>query len=460
MKSALLIPMLTSALLAGLVETNEGTFLELYSDYNIQSDIISKVSTEKGRLDRQRCRKTRDESEWCKVTYTLSGISVTGWSDKRSLDTIASKPNKRPTFEKNYGGQYSDIGNDILALKDGFLIVGQTDSFGKGQNDVYLMKTDKFGNKLWSFVYGGKQNDVAYSVTAINDGFMIAGKTGSFGNRDQSLYVARISNDGRLVWQNGYYSDKDDYYVGKSILQTDDNHVVVAGSEDHMKFFDSDVYCQLTGININGQKEWIKNYGGEDTDRANSIIRSGNNFVFAGVTDTWGHGGDDAYVVKVNNKGQRVWHNAFGYGYDEEANQIITTKDGGYLVVGTTESDHRNAKDVYVVKVNENGTRAWQKHYGSTEDEEGLDVVEVENGYVIAGYTKDTKSYKSDVYLLKIDRIGNIFWEKKYGGNNDEKGHAIAKTDDGFVVTGYTSSTADHSKDLYILKVDNNGNMN
>lgn len=115
--------------------------------------------------------------------------------------------------------------------------------------------------------------------------------------------------------------------------------------------------------------------------------------------------------------------------------------------------------DVYVVKMNAEGTRQWQHHYGGEYDEEGFGIVETGNGYVIAGCTESTKQFDKQVYLIKINRDGNILWRRTYGGPNDDAAYAIAKTSDGFIITGYTEGGTDRGKDLYLLKVDENGKL-
>ncbi|NOR57488.1 MAG: hypothetical protein GQ474_03085, partial [Sulfurimonas sp.] len=236
MKFTLLVLLFASALFSTVIETNKGTFLQIYADKDPQSNIVATVSVDKGKIDTSRCFNTRDDARWCKLTYTQNGVSINGYSDEKSLKTLASRANKKSTFVLNYGGRYSEVGNAILPLEDGILLVGSTESFGKGQKDVYVVKVDNFGNKIWSGAYGGGGVDEANAVVAVKDGFMLAGTTRSFGNRIQSLYLAKISKTGNLRSQEGYYSDKDDYYVGKDMVKISEDNLLIAGHEDHVKF--------------------------------------------------------------------------------------------------------------------------------------------------------------------------------------------------------------------------------
>jgi len=456
MKHLLALSLLTSALLAGLHETNSGLYLQVYEDHDPQSKIIAEVSTSNGKIETMKCRGTR-HGEWCKVRYYNDNIRLLGWSDKVSLDSLATRPNTKPSFEKVYGGRYGEEGNDILALDDGFLMVGTTESFGNGQKDAYVVKVDKLGNELWSHTYGGGSEDIAEAVIPMAGGFMLSGATWSMGADGQSLYVVRISENGQLMWENGYFSKKRDRYLGKSLVQMNDNYVMVAGSEEHIKFFNAKISCYLTAININGQQKWVERYGGKNPERANSIIKTEDGFVFAGTTETWGEGGTDMYVVKIDASGKRLWHNAFGGDFDEDAKEVIATRDGGYLLVGTTNSDHGKLKDVFVVKIDEKGDMVWQHHYGGRANDEGFGVVEDSDGYVVVGYTKSTKDLSSDVYLIKLDYDGAVKWSKTYGGSGNDEGHAIVSTDDGYAITGFKATSASKGKELYLIKVNKDG---
>ena len=458
MRYFLALSLMITALLAGLHETNDGLFLEIFEKHDRQSRIIAEVSTDKGELETLRCRGVRTD-EWCKVRYRSAGVVLEGWSDKKSLDVITARPNTKPTFERRIGGRYSDEGHAVLAVDDGFIIVGSSESFGEGQRDGYLVKTDRFGNTVFTQSYGGSRDDNLEAIMPFKDGYVMAGSTYSFGNGNENLYVVRTNAKGELIWEKGYYEKKRDRYIGKALALVNDEHVMVAGSQEHIKFFNGDTYCYLTAIDAKGEQKWAQRYGGKNPDRANSIVKVKGGYVFAGYTETWGDSGKNMYVVKIDDNGHRLWHYAYGGEFDEVVNQVITTKDGGYLLIGTTNSDHRRLKDVYAVKLDSQGKWQWKRHYGGSSDEEGFGVVEDESGYVVVGYTKSTKNLSSDLYLLKLDYDGLIVWKRTYGGSGNDVGRAIIKVEDGFVMTGHSDGASDRGVDLYLLKVDKEGKL-
>jgi len=459
MKKTIFISLIASALFAGVTPTNDVSFVKIYSDKDTQSSIVATVSANKGNLVKKRCLTNRTAQRWCKVDYVYRDLTLHGYVKEEALLAMYAVPNTNSTFETTYGGRYDDVANSVIKTDGGFLLAGYTDSFGHGRSDAYVIKIDEFGNKIYSLALGGDSEDVANAVVELDDSYVLAGYTRSFGNGVESFYMAKFLKNGDFSWQRGFYSDKDDYYRARDMVKISPTNMLLAGYENHVKFFNSETNIYLNAINSDGVRNGIKRYGGDKIDEANSIINVADGYVVAGMTRTWGHGGEDAYVIKLDKNGNRIWHNAFGFSYDEVANQIIQTSDGGYILVGTTDSSIRDQQNIYVVKMNANGGREWQGHYGSREDEEGFGIVEVDDGYVIAGYTKDTKSYSSDVYLMKLSKNGNVMWDKKYGLDKDDGAKAIVKTKDGFLVVGYQTSLESYSKDVYILKVNNQGNI-
>jgi hypothetical protein len=300
--------------------------------------------------------------------------------------------------------------------------------------------------------------DDGRDVVATDDGFVITGTTSSFGNRARSIYLCKISKSGALNWQKAYYSDNDDYYSANSIVK-DGDKFLVAGFEDHVEFFNSEVNGYVNVIDEQGRRYATNYYGGKDVEKINSIISVENGYVLVGETDTWGNGDKDIFIVKINKSGKAQWDWAYGFKYNEVGHQVIQTTDGGYLIVGYTDIDRANKKDIYVVKLNSKGAREWHHYYGTSEDDEGNSVVEVDDGYVIAGYTNDTKHLNGDVYLLKIDKSGSVVWARQFGGDDEDRANAIAKVEDGLVVTGFMTTKENYSKDLYLLKTNYNGEI-
>jgi len=363
------------------------------------------------------------------------------------------------TFEKRIGGGEEDIAKSVIVLDDGYLVVGKSKSFTKNRFfDIYVIKIDKLGNKVYSKHLGTKEDEAGNAVVDTGDGYVIVGSSDKLGNDRKSVYLVKIQKDGELIWERAFFSNKFDYYSGNDLAKHDGGFII-ASTERHPKLFNERVDAYITSTDKKGHVFGTRRYGGEDDDMANAIITTEDGYVFAGATESFGHGDFDAYVLKMDKHGKRLWSRAYGGSDDDSANDIIEVSDG-YVLVGTTESFGRRYSDVYVVKMNKNGKRLWQKSYGGSRDEEGYAIVDDGDGYVITGSAESYgEGFRSDLYLFKIDRNGKLLWERIYGQKQDDVGYDLAKTDDGFIVVGTISDERTRDKDVYIIKTDKNGKL-
>jgi len=362
------------------------------------------------------------------------------------------------TFDKTYGGEEDDIGKSVVKLDDGYLIAGDTKSFRDDRDfDAYIIKIDKEGNKIWSKLYGGKDDEHINGLTKFGKNFVFIGSTESYDTRNQTFYFTNIYNNGKIKWEKTYYRDDRNYYYGNDII-SDGSNLVIAGVEKDLELFNAKINPMLFKIDTKGNMLWHGYYGGKDEDRANSIINTKGGYIFAGETESYGHGDFDAYVVKVNKKGKREWFHAYGGKDDEVAHDIIETENG-YILVGTTNSFGLNYKDVYVVKIDKNGKTIWQHSYGGKYDDEGYAITKSpDGGFVIVGKT-ETRRNGDDLYLLKIDKNGKTKWSRTYGGESDDVGYDIITTKDGYLIVGDKKTDRSRDSNVWVLKTDLNGKL-
>jgi hypothetical protein len=363
------------------------------------------------------------------------------------------------TFEKRIGGKETDVAKSVIVLDDAYLIVGKSKSFTKNRFfNIYIIKIDKMGNKIWSKHLGTKEDDEGNAVVQTDDGFVIVGSSDKLGNDRKSIYLVKIQKDGEFIWERAFYSNKYDYYSGNDLVKSADGFMIAA-TERHPKLFNEQIDAYILSADTDGQVIGKRRFGGGDEDMANSIIRTKGGYLFAGSTESFGHGDIDAYVLKFNDNGERLFSRAFGGKDDDIAYDIIEVADG-YVLVGSTESFGRRYSDVYVVKMNKNGNRIWQKAYGGSREDVGYSIVEDSDGYVITGKTESYgENYRSDLYMLKISKNGKLLWERTYGKKQDDIGYDIAKTKDGYIVVGEIADERTRDRDVYIVKTNKNGKL-
>ncbi|HIP19081.1 MAG TPA: hypothetical protein EYG78_07085 [Sulfurovum sp.] len=362
------------------------------------------------------------------------------------------------TFERTFGGDEDDVAKAVIQTDDGYLIAGKTKSFTSHRDyDAYLIKIDKKGKKLWSKVYGGEEDDEANALTAHGKEFVFVGSTESYGNDNLSYYFVKIDANGESLWQKSYFRGERDYYYGNDIV-SDGKNLVIAGSERHLKFMSAKINPLQFQIDTEGDLLWRSYVYGDDEDRAKAIVSTQDGYMLAGSTESYGYGDFDAYLVKLDKEGKKVWFKTFGGKEDEIAEDIIATKDG-YLLVGSTDSFGLNYHNVYVIKTDKEGKKIWERTYGGTYDDEAFAVATApDGGYVIAGRTK-TRRDGFDLLLLKIDENGKRQWERTYGGDEDDAAHDIVATDDGYLIVGEKQSDVSRNSDVWLLKVDLKGKL-
>jgi len=194
-----------------------------------------------------------------------------------------------------------------------------------------------------------------------------------------------------------------------------------------------------------------------DTDSyANGI-----HLVMVKAYDNTGNVGESPVItVNVQNALSSLWKRTFGGSKDDEALSIQQTADGGYIVAGFTESFGEGKRDVYIIKLDEYGKKVWEKTYGRSAYDEAFSIQQTaDGGYIVAGYTDSFGAGGADVYIIKLDADGNKVWEKIYGGSDMDEAYSIQQTaDGGYIVAGFTESFETGGRDFYIIKLDKDGN--
>jgi hypothetical protein len=252
--------------------------------------------------------------------------------------------------------------------------------------------------------------------------------------------------------------------VAFSIIQSSDGGYVVAGWTKSFGAGYSDMY--VVKLDSSGNVQWTKTIGGSKDDLALSIIQSSDGgYVVAGWTKSFGAGSLDMYVVKLDSSGNVQWTKTIGGGSSlfavDYAFSIIQSSDGGYVVAGKTLSFGAGGYDFYVVKLDSSGNVQWTKTIGGSDWDEARSIIQSsDGGYVVAGYTYSFGADYSDIYVVKLDSWGNVQWTKTIGGSVTDVAYSIIQSSDGrYVVAGWTSSFGAGDDDFYVVKMDDNGNV-
>jgi len=363
------------------------------------------------------------------------------------------------SFAKTYGGAYYDGAYSVQQTSDGgYIVAGYTTSFGAGDYDAFLVKTDANGNVQWAKTYGGTYNDLASSVQQTSDGgYIVAGTRFTFAGYYDIFLIKKDAN-GNIQWAKTYVRTDDERAF--SVQQTSDGGYIVAGTRFPFAGWDVDIF--LIKTDANGNIIWAKTYGGTDDDTAFSVQQtSDGGYIVAGYTWSFGAGGRDAFLVKTDANGNVQWAKTYGGTHRDVAYSVQQTSDGGYIVAGGTISFGAGGGDIFLIKTDANGNVQWAKTYGGTDYDWAYSVQQTsDGGYIVAGGTNSFGAGGGDIFLIKTDANGNIIWAKTYGGTNYEWAFSVQQTSDGgYIVAGRTYSFGVDSADIFLIKTDADGNI-
>jgi len=352
-----------------------------------------------------------------------------------------------------------DVGKSIQQTSDrGYIITGFTTSYGAGGRDVWLVKTDSAGNKIWDKTFGGSHWDEGYSVQQTSDGgYILTGYTSSYGAGDYDIWLIKTDAHGDKAWDRTFGGLACD--ISYSVRQTPDGGYIIAGWTDSYGAGWDDVW--LIKTDTSGNKLWDRTFGGADWDQGHSAQRaSDGGYVIAGLTMSYGAGDSDVWLVKTDAIGNRLWDRRFGGAFDDEASSVQQTSDGGYIIAGWTDSSGVGDYDVLLVKTDSVGNKVWNRTLGGANADRGLSVEQTsDGGFILAGSTDSYGAGYHDAWLVKIDPTGNKVWDRTFGGPGYDVGSSVQQTSDGgYIVAGYTTSHGAGSFDVWLIKTDAEGN--
>jgi hypothetical protein len=375
-----------------------------------------------------------------------------------------------PKWAQCYGGTEWDEATGIVQVDSTYWVVGSTKSTGgdisynHGNKDIWLLNIDSNGNLISEKTFGGSKYEGSYTrILRLNDTifYIVSGSNSSDGDISYNpwpgtlgnLWILQINNRGEILWNR------------------------VCGGSGVEEIRDATV----------------TNDGG--------IIALGISLSTDGdVVDHHGYGKYDLWLIKLGVDGQKQWTLSLGGLGDELGGSIIQTSDKGYLVVGSTDGrgggnydstcNHHNPgsgwSDVWVVKLDSVGNIEWQQCYGGTYSDLGANIIELNDGYIAIGLTMSNdgdvtglhdppgnSENSGDIWVFKIDKTGNLLWQKCLGGSNDDFARNIfTTTDGGYMIVGSTRSSdgdvtgyhgipgyPNYTDDIWFAKIDSVGNL-
>lgn len=358
---------------------------------------------------------------------------------------------------KTFGGIWTDEATSIqVADDDGFILAGRTTSFvaNPGYEDAWILKLGSHGEVEWEKTFGGALWDSIRSIQQTVDGGYVAAGSRYPPGGSQEAWVMKLKADGQVDWQYTY--GRESFYDGAwSVQQTSDNGYIVLGWTQSYALGGEQGAWALK-LSESGQIEWQKFFDGDRSDMLFAARQTADGgYILAGGTYALSNVSwySDVWVIKIFPDGSVDWQKTFGGNADEVAYAVQQTADGGFVLASWTSSFGSGGGDIWILRLDDSGALMWQKSYGGEWSDVPLSLkVTSDGGYLVAGYTASYGRGNYDGWVLKLASNGIIEWQKTFGGSADDELSDIEETSTGYVATGKTRSYGAGEEDIWVLR--------
>lgn len=349
---------------------------------------------------------------------------------------------------------YNILGDECgsaLILSDDGNIVMSGSSLGYNTGECIILKTDPSGNVIWTTIYGYDYQDAVGDVIQINTGEYIA--TGHFSFESSYNFrvgLAKIAQDGDLIWSR--ILDIEDYVQesGGSVCQTDDGGFIITGN----CYSNGSHNIFIIKTDTSGIEEWQQTYVFSEDDYAYEIeLCSDSGYVITGMSYNTANSSQDALLFKVDMNGNLLWSQYFGGDDDDCGYSLEKTVDGGYVLAGYNSSDV-TGRGVYLLKTDSEGNELWSEIYQHATYCWGTCIKTTEDGgFIIGGTSSDVSQYVGSFRAIRTDDQGNELWTQTvYNSGGDDCQSVCINSDGGYLMFGYTSVII--QRDFYLVCLD------
>lgn len=370
-----------------------------------------------------------------------------------SFTVLAQPPDS--LWSRTYGGASAEQCYAFDLTSDGgCVLAGYTQSFGLTAKQMWLVKTNANGDSLWSRMYGGDDWEECWFVKQVADGgYILAGKTRSYGSGQLDYWLVKTDSDGNMVWNRTYGTDAVDDL--RAAVQTLDGGYALAGYT--YPFGSSDKNYWLVKTNAAGDSLWSRTYGGSGADWCLGIEQTADGgFVLVGYTDSFSAGEDDIWIIRTDANGDSLWSRTYGGVQDEYGQSVKKTPDGGFLLCGGAQSFGAGNWDLWLLKTDANGDTLWTRTFGGDSTDAGIAVsLSRGGGCVVGGNTRSLGMGNADAWLIRLDEDGDSLWSLTAGGSNYETTYNVRQAaDGGYLFAGHTTSFGAGSSDFWLAKTE------
>ena len=356
-------------------------------------------------------------------------------------------------FAYAYGGSGEDLALGLTKTSDlGYVLSGRTTSFGSGGYDALVVKTDADGRLLWAKAYGGSGDEYFYNHANTSGGFYFWGYASSY-DSDTNAFLVKTDQSGNVLWAKTYGGSGGEDAI-TALLELSDGSLVAVGYTSAFGQGKKDVF--LMKLSSTGDVQWVKVYGDTLDDEPWFITQVSGGYVVGGYSAS-ASGTFDVMLMRVDTLGNLQWAKAYGQ-MSGDPNWEFAFSMANFAITGATDGYGFGSYDAFVLKVDTGGNVQWMKVYGGPQWDDGYFIgTTLGGGYLVVGREGSQSAGNLDFWLLKLDASGNVEWSRTWGGSSYEPAASFWPLLDGYAVAGYTYSYGAGQNDFVLMKVAEDG---
>ena len=349
-------------------------------------------------------------------------------------------------FTKTFNFGKNETIQKVIIIENELYIFGSIQI--NGLNSMHLIKLDTLGNVITNTIFESASNETGTDIIHSSDNSLILiGSTDNSGSTD--IIIKKTDLVGNVIWSKIIGGIENE--TSNGIIETEQGHFCIAGTTRSYGVGNNDLY--IVWVNQNGEVIREKTYGGIESDGSTAILNSNTDLIILGYTNSWGAGGQDYLVLKVNSVGDSIWAKTYGGPEYEESQGFVKTNSGGYIINGHSNSTDP-LHDMFAVGTNSNGGLLWKENLGGALHDGGQAILKNSDGnYVLIGRSMSFGNGTRNLYLTTITESGILLSEKSILTDSFDWINSGIELNRYYYLVGYTSIINAGESDVLIMKI-------
>ena len=369
-----------------------------------------------------------------------------------------AKNRYKNSWQKSFGGNYIDSAKSVIQLDDkGIVVAGFITSLDS--TNGYILKLDSFGNKIWDKVVGGVGFDEIDAVIKTKDkGFVTVGSTQIKDRFDNDIWVVKYNKNGNKIWEKTFGSNFDD--TASAIIQTKDGGFLIGGVKSYCKKSVSNLLKKniedlwLIKLDKNGKKKWERVFNKSFSEEIHSIQRTKDgHFLIGAISAVNGANKKvSAWIIKIDSFGNKIWEKLFDKFFYSEKYLLAPSNDGGFFYIKVKTINKKTG--AVAIKFNQNGKKEWERVFKKANFLVINSIKQTKDGNFILGGAI-SKANNKQGWIAKIDKNAKLLNELSFGNRGFDIINDIIQTKDGSIAAaGETESNKEKEEDIWVVRFD------